>query len=158
MYNPTAVSDTEGEWLEIYNNSSQSIDIFQLVLKKGTEVQHIINENILIDPQQHFVLARHQNATSGAGYIYGSDMTLTNSGDDISLANYGIDGTDGRVIAFVNYGNTGFPDGSGASLNLDQNTYDVNLAQLGENWCTSISTFDTGDLGTPGALNDVCNQ
>jgi len=57
MYNPTAVTDSEGEWIEIYNNSAQSIDVFQLVLKKGTEVQHIITENILIDPQQHLVLA-----------------------------------------------------------------------------------------------------
>jgi hypothetical protein len=158
MYNPTAVSDTEGEWFEIYNNSAQTIDIYQLALKKGSEVQHIINENILIDPQQHFVLARHLNGTSNAGYIYGSDMTLTNTGDEISIANYGTDGTDGLVIALVNYGNTGFPDGSGASLNLDQNGYDVNLAQLGENWCVSISSFDTGDLGTPGVLNDVCIQ
>ena len=26
MYNPTSLSDTEGEWFEIYNNSDQSID------------------------------------------------------------------------------------------------------------------------------------
>jgi hypothetical protein len=157
MYNPSAVSDTEGEWLEIYNNSPVTLDIFQLVIRKGTEVQHIVAENLLIDPQRHLVLARHLNGTSSAHYIYGSDLTLTNSGDELVLANYGNDGTDGQVIALVNYGNTGFPDSDGASLSLDPNAYDVNQAQLGENWCLSTSSFDTGDLGTPGIENDVCN-
>jgi hypothetical protein len=158
MYNPTAVSDTEGEWLEIYNNSPQTIDLFQVVLKRGTEVQHVINENIFINPQQYMVLARHLNGTSSADYIYGSDLTLTNSGDDIVLANYGIDGTDGQVIASVNYGNAGFPDATGASINLDLNAYDVNLARDGTNWCVSTLTFDAGDLGTPGVQNESCSQ
>jgi hypothetical protein len=158
MYNPTAISDTEGEWLEIYNTSTQPVDLFQLVLKKGTEVQHIVNESILIDPQQHLIMARHINATVSASYIYGSDLTLTNTGDDLILANFGSDGTDGQVIAEVNYGNAGFPDGSGASLNLDANAYDVNQAQLGSNWCVSTAVFDTGDLGTPGIQNNSCTQ
>ena len=158
MYNPTAVSDTEGEWLEIFNNSTQSIDLFQVVIKRGTEVQHIINENLVINPQQHLVLARHLNATSSVNYVYGSDLTLTNTGDEIVLANYGTDGTDGQIIVLVNYGDIGFPDGSGASINLDLNAYDVNLAQDGTNWCTSTLAFDTGDLGTPGSPNEICSQ
>jgi len=158
MYNPTAVSDTEGEWLEIFNNSAQSIDLFQVVIKRGTEVQHIINENLVISPQQHLVLVRHLNATLNVDYVYGSDLTLTNTGDEIVLANYGTDGTDGQVIALVNYGDAGFPDGSGASINLDLNAYDAILAQDGTNWCTSTLAFDTGDLGTPGSPNEICSQ
>ena len=158
MYNPTAVSDTEGEWLEIYNTSSETIDLFQVVLKKGIEVQHIINENILIDPQEHIVLSRHLNATSSTDYVYGSDLTLTNTGDEIVLANYGTDGTDGQIVASVNYGNAEFPEGTGASINLDLNAYDVNLAQDGTNWCNSTLLFDTGDLGTPGVQNEICSQ
>jgi hypothetical protein len=158
MYNPTAVSDTEGEWLEIYNNSLQTIDLFEVVIKRGAEVQHIINENLLIDPMQHLVLARHINATSNAHYVYGTDLTLTNTGDEIVLANFGTDGTDGQAITSVNYGNTNFPDGSGASISLDQNAYDVIQAQDGSNWCVSTLPFDTGDLGTPGLLNEICSQ
>lgn len=158
MYNPSAVSDTEGEWLEIYNNTSQTLDIFQLVLKKGSEVQHIIGESILISPQQHLVLSRHANATSSSAYIYGSDLTLTNTGDDLVLANFGSDGTDGQVIASVNYGNAGFPIVNGASLNLDPASYDVNQAMLGENWCAGSTVFDTGDLGSPGIKNESCLQ
>jgi hypothetical protein len=158
MYNPSAISDTEGEWFEIYNASSQSVDIFQLVIKKGSVVQHIVNEHILIEPQQYLALGRSINASSSIDYIYGSDLTLTNTGDEIEIANYGSDGSDGQSIATVNYGDAGFPSGTGASLNLDLNSFDVNLAQVGDNWCISTATFDTGDLGSPGSMNDACSQ
>ena len=158
MYNPSAISDTEGEWFEIYNASSQSIDIFQLVIKKGTVVQHIVNEHILVEPQQYLALGRSLNAGSNVSYIYGSDLTLTNTGDEIEIANYGSDGSDGQTIAIVNYGGAEFPDGTGASLNLDLNAFDVNLAQSGENWCISTVIFDTGDLGSPGTVNESCIQ
>ena len=158
MYNPSAISDTEGEWFEIYNASGQSIDIFQLVIKKGSVVQHIVNEHILIEPQQYLALGRSLNASSNISYVYGSDLTLTNTEDEIELVNYGTDGSDGQSISIVNYGITGFPNGTGASLNLDLIAFDVDLAQSGENWCLSTTIFDTGDLGTPGSTNEVCNQ
>jgi hypothetical protein len=158
MYNPSALSDTEGEWFEIYNASGQSIDIFELVIKKESVVQHIINEHILIEPQQYLALGRSLNASSNISYVYGSDLTLTNTEDEIELANYGSDGTDGQPISIVNYGITGFPNGTGASLNLDLNAFDVDLAQLGENWCISTAVYDTGDLGSPGSTNEICGQ
>lgn len=158
MYNPAAISDTEGEWIEIFNNSMDVIDIFQLVLKKGAEVQHVVTENILIDPQQFLVLGRHVNATTAVAYVYGSDLTLTNTGDELVLANYGTDGTNGQNIASVNYGGPGFPDGNGASLNLDPASFDTHLAMQGANWCASSSIYDTGDYGTPGIQNVSCGQ
>jgi hypothetical protein len=158
MYNPSALSDTEGEWFEIYNASNQSIDIFELVIKQGSVVQHVVNEHILLEPQQYLALGRSLSASTGIGYVYGSDLTLTNTEDEIELANYGTDGTDGQSISIVNYGIAGFPDGTGASLNLDLNAFDADLAQSGENWCTSTAVFDTGDLGSPGSTNEVCNQ
>ncbi len=158
MYNPSAISDTEGEWFEIYNASSQSVDIFQLVIKKGTVVQHIVTEHILVEPHQYLALGRSLSAGVNVSYIYGSDLTLTNTGDEIEIANYGSDGSDGQTIAIVNYGGAGFPDGTGASLNLDLNAFDVNLAQSGENWCISTVIFDTGDLGSPGTVNESCIQ
>lgn len=156
MYNPAVISDTEGEWFEIFNAGSAAVDLFQIVIKKGTEVQHVINDHILVNPGEHFVLARSLNATLQAGYIYGSSLSLTNTGDEIVLANYGDDGTNGSLICSVNYGSAGFPDANGASLNLDPGAYDVELAKSGVNWCLSASSFDTGDLGTPGTLNDPC--
>jgi hypothetical protein len=156
MYNPSAVSDTEGEWFEVYNNGSEAYDLFQVVIKKGNEVQHIINEHLILNPGEHLVLARHVNATAAAGYIYGSSLTLTNTADGIILSNYGNDGNDGAEICSVNYGITDFPVATGASLNLDPAAYDVELARSGTSWCLPVSVFDTGDRGTPGLINDTC--
>ena len=156
MYNPSAITDTEGEWFEVYNNGSASYDLFQVVIKKGTEVQFIIGEHLLLNPGEYLVLARHVNATAAAGYIYGSSLSLTNTADGIVLSNYGDDGTNGSEICSVDYGLAGFPTATGASLNLDPVAYDVELAKSGTNWCLPVSVFETGDLGTPGLENDPC--
>jgi len=158
MYNPSALTDTDGEWFELYNASGGPIDIFELVIKKGSVVQHIVSEHIIIDPAQYLVLGRSISASSAVAYVYESDLTLTNTGDEIEISNYGTDGTDGPTIAIVNYGGPDFPDGTGASLNLNATAFDVDQAQSGLNWCVSTIPFDTGDLGTPGSVNEVCNQ
>jgi len=157
MYDPAALSDTEGEWFEIYNTSSQVIDLFEVVIKKGSEVQHIISENLLLQPGEFLVLARNLNATAAAGYIYGSSFSLINSGDHLVLSNYGDDGTNGSEICSVNYGLAGFPDANGASLSLDPGAFEVESAKSGSNWCLSNPVFETGDQGTPGTMNDPCN-
>ena len=46
-----------------------------------------------------------------------------------------------------------FPDPVGASIVLADPLVDNNV---GANWCTSVTPFANGDLGTPGALNDSC--
>ncbi len=156
MYDPTAISDAEGEWFEIYNNSSSQIDINGIVIRRVGDL-HVINQEKVLLPGEYYVLARSENATSAPKYIYGTDITLTNSGAELIIANYGTDGTDGFEIASVNYGAKGFPHPSGASLNLDPVYYNVESAKLGTNWCASTDVYDTGDLGTPGSVNSSCD-
>ena len=74
---PSTISDTEGEWFEIYNNTSTEIDINRLIIKRATDL-HIINEEIILPPGEYYVLARSENATTALKYVYGSDITLTN--------------------------------------------------------------------------------
>ena len=156
MYDPSTIPDAEGEWFEIYNNTISEIDIDSLVIKRDADI-HVVNQEILIPAGDHYVLARSDNATSVLKYVYGTDITLTNSGADLIIANFGTDGTNGSEIASVNYGLSGFPDPSGASLNLDSMNYNVESAKTGTSWCASTIVFDTGDLGTPGAVNSSCN-
>jgi len=159
MYNPSALSDTEGEWFEIYNNGGEVIDLNNLVIKKGSDVVFIVDQAQLLNPGEYFVFAKSTSATSEADFIYGGALNLINTGDHIVLANYGTDGSDGSLIAEVDYGNgSGFPSATGASINLDPGTFDVELAKSGANWCPSTETFETTDLGTPGLPNTDCNQ
>ena len=155
MYNPTAIPDAEGEWFEIYNNTLSDININELVIKRSSDL-HIVDQEIIIKPGEHYVLARSESATSAPMYIYGTDITLTNSGAELIIANYGTNGSNGSLIASVNYGLSGFPNPAGASINLDYLYYDVESAKIGTSWCESTEIFETGDLGTPGSVNSSC--
>ena len=158
MYDPDALSDTEGEWFEIYNTTDHDINLQNLVIKCNDNYSHIITESINLAPDTYFVLARSETATTASKYVYGSSIVLTNSSANLILANYGTDGSNGSEIAGVPYdeGN-GFPAGTGASIQLNPLFYNVSDAKSGSSWCLSTVSFDTGDLGTPGAANTDCN-
>ena len=155
MYDPSALVDTEGEWFEIYNNTASSVNLKNLVLQSD-DGSHIINEKILLPSGESFVLVKTDNAFDGISYVY-SNLTLSNTNDYISLYTYGTDGTDGILLATVNYdeGN-GFPSGAGKSICLSAGLYNFTDAQSGTSWCLSTETYNTGDYGSPGQINLFC--
>ena len=89
-------------------------------------------------------------------HIYVSAITLSNTGAVLTIYNEEMDGNPGEVIFSVNYGDTGFPNGSGASISLNPVFMNATNAVLGTSWCKSTSSYNTGDLGTPGIANDGC--
>lgn len=157
MYNPTALSDTEGEWLEIYNNSDQSIDLQNLILGRDDANRHTITDPIVLLPGSYAVFERNDTAsTAPTSYTYGSDLLLPNTGAVLSIFNEGTESDPGPLIFSVDYGGVNFPEGSGASIILNPNMHNASEAVLGSSWCISTSTYNTGDLGTPGSANDAC--
>ena len=87
MSNPSALSDTEGEWFEIYNNSDRVINLQNLILGRDDVNNHCITDSIAFSPELYIVFERTELAT---------------------------------------------------------------VAVSGTSWCSSISVYSTGDLGTPG--------
>ena len=157
MNNPAILSDTEGEWFEIYNNSSQAVNLQNLILDRDNTYRHTITDSVLLQPGEYHVLARTANATGAMNvYVYGSDLSLTNSGGVLSIFNEGSETEPGSLIFSVDYGATGFPSGAGASISLDPAMLNATDAVLGSSWCLSTSPYITGDLGTPGLANDPC--
>jgi len=157
MYDPTAQTDAVGEWVEIYNNTNRALNLKNLVIRKNDSESHIITDSISLLPGVYWVLARAESAVAGNKYIYGTDITLNNTGAVLSVSNFGTDGTDGTVVCSVNYGADGFPAASGASISLDPGSLNATDAETGTSWCVSSSNYDTGDKGTPWAVNDNCN-
>jgi hypothetical protein len=157
MYDPVSLGDATGEWFEVYNNSGKLADLFHSVISKNGTENHTVNEHMVIPANGYLVLARNNEAVSSDKYVYGSAISLNNTGaTTLSLYNYGTNGTDGSLICAVTYGANGFPDGSGASIILSPghlNSADLSLAS---SWCVSSSIYNTGDLGTPGLPNDAC--
>lgn len=158
MFNPSALSDTDGEYIELLNTTDDTINLNQLVIvRESTGSRHVIDGDIAVAPGNYALLARTGLAAESVDYIYGSSISLPNSGEALQIENYGNDGTDGSIICRVDYGISDFPSGqNGASIQLSDEIRSVNQAMLGISWCESTTAFITGDLGTPGSKNGGC--
>jgi hypothetical protein len=158
MANPSALSDSEGEYYEILNNSSKAINLEGLILTRNETDSHTIGDSIVLQPGDYYVLAKTETATqAGNEYIYGSSITLPNSGAGLYIYNADDGSGRGELIFMVDYSLSGFPVGTGASIVLNPSNYNTQDAVEGSSWCVSTSEYSTGDKGTPGILNDTCN-
>ena len=157
MMDPSALSDTEGEWFEIFNTSDREINLKDLVLVRETTNRHVISDSIILLPGNFMVLSRTATSTNVQNnYVYGSAISLPNTGAILSIYNKDTVGGPGELIFSLDYGSAGFPTSSGASICLNPDYFDYTLAGIGAYWCVSGSMFNTGDLGTPGSANDSC--
>jgi len=157
MYDPSALTDTEGEWFEIYNNSGRTLDLENLILDRDGTNSHTIGVPDELQAGEYLVLMRTESATDATdGYTYGSSITLSNSGAVLSIFNEETDSGPGSLIFSLDYGAAAFPGGSGASISLDPGHLNATDATSGSHWCVSTTIFSTGDAGTPGQPNDNC--
>jgi hypothetical protein len=157
MYDPSVLSDTEGEWFEIFNNSGREVNLQNLVLGRDDANSHTITDSIVLLPGEYFVFARSVTATDASNsYIYGSAILLPNTGAVLSIYNEATGTGPGALIFSVNYGGANFPDGTGVSISLNPGMFSASEAILGTSWCLSTSVYNTGDSGTPGVANDAC--
>jgi hypothetical protein len=149
MQNPSAVEDVNGEWFEIYNNSTESIDLDGWTIKDSNTDLHVISQSLLISPGGYMVLGNNsdQNTNGGAlvNYQY-SNIVFDNSDDEILLIS-----PDQVVVDSVVYDNgAAFPDPEGLSMAL----LDPNMDNgVGLNWSEATAQYGDGDFGTPGISN-----
>lgn len=95
MYHPLTLGDPAGEWIEIYNNSAKSINLKDMVLRKATATTfHKIATDVNMTPGSFVVLAKSATSTSNVAYVYGSGLSLTNSGMEVIVATFGTTGHD----------------------------------------------------------------
>ena len=153
MQNPSAVSDSAGEWLELYNPTSADVDINGWTIADNDFDSHAINNGgpLVVPAGGYLVLGRNADSSIKGGvavdYQY-SNFSLGNSADEIVL----FDGT-GIEIDRIEYdGGPVWPDPNGASMSLRDPALDNND---GANWCEAVTPYGAGDLGTPGAAN-IC--
>ena len=159
MQNPSAVSDSEGEWFEIYNNSEEEIDLNGFIIKDNDTDSHTVSSTTIVQPYSYAVLGRNADYSANGGvyidYEY-SSVNLANGADEIILID-----SFGETVDSVAYdGGTNWPDPNGATMALLEIGLDNNL---GENWVEYDSTtYGDGDYGTPGYANfpeiDACDS
>lgn len=155
MQNPSMVSDTAGEWFEVYNATATTLDLAGLTIRDWGTDSFSIGAPVYVSPGEYFVFGREGNPGLNGGltvdYVF-TGMNLGNSDDELEIVNGG-----GVVIDTVVWdGGPDFPDPNGASMSLDAGILDDLLNDDGLSWCEASSAFGMGDLGTPGAANDSC--
>jgi hypothetical protein len=154
MQNPSSVSDSDGEWFEIFNSGDIELDLNGWTIKDADTDNHTISSSLIINPGEYKVLGVNSNSSSNGGvtvdYQY-SGITLANGADELVLIN-----TNDTVFDSVAYDggpdNDGgiFPDPTGASMALVHPDSNNNV---GTNWQESTTSYGDGDLGTPGIPN-----
>lgn len=148
MANPAAVSDTAGEWFELYNTSATSIDLNGLVLRDNGSNHHTINNPVplVIAPGDYQVLGRNGDSAANGGYqpdyVY-SDFSLANSSDAIILE------SDGVEIFRLSYSSGDNFGQAGISMALTQIPEVIGAADYVASGEQTV--FGSGDRGSPGS-------
>lgn len=151
LANPKAVSDTDGEWVELYNLSDMPVDINGWLLRDNDSDAHIIVAGgpLVIPSKGYLLLGRNTDASQNGGvsvsYAY-SDFFMANTADEIILED-----SSGQPVDRVAYSaNEGFSIPDGHSLSVRDPTADKNQPS---NWCEELNPWSgsSGDAGTPGA-------
>ncbi len=154
MQNPYAVSDSAGEWFEVYNGTGLDIDLNGLEVSDSSGASFIVNSSLVAGAGAYAVFARNGNPAVNGGvnvdYVWTS-FGLGNTSDDIILSYGGVE------LDRVGWDDgASFPDPVGASMGLSPDAIDALLNNDGSAWCESSSIFGDGDFGTPGTVNDTC--
>ncbi len=152
MQNPSAVSDGNGEWFEVFNPGGAAVDIDGWTIKDDGSNSHTISNGgpLLVPAGGFLVLGNNDDLGSNGGVVVDyeySSFFLGNGDDEVVLLD-----TFATEVDRVNYdGGSAFPDPNGASMALANPAADNNV---GGNWCTASTPYGDGDFGTPGAVND----
>jgi len=155
MRDPTFVADAAGEWFEVYNATSTTVDLLGLNVTDLDTDGFVVGSSVPVAPGGFAVLGVNgdpgMNGWVAIDYQY-SSFTLANGADEIVLTT-----SAGELVDDVAWdAGVEFPDPSGASMTLDPSLYDPAANSLGSSWCAAVSYYNEDDQGTPGSGNDSC--
>lgn len=154
MPDPSAASDTAGEWFEVYFAQAADLNGLQLGNDEGAVEFTVGGADCIPVAAGTYVLFALEDDTALNGGLPAVDVVF----DGFSLTNSG-----GRL--FVGYGDveldhityTSGMVSAGASTSLDGAILDATQNNDATNWCDGVDVFGGGDMGTPGAANPSCN-
>ena len=145
MSNPDGVSDAQGEWFELYNGGTMSIELNGLTVRDTSTAvgTRDFGGSFLLTPGAYASVARSVNAGFAADGLYDS-ISLNNGGDAIHIN----DGT--NVLASLTYG-------SGEGMAGASTAIDLAPPGLGSPvwFADTENLYGLGNAGTPGLANVI---
>jgi len=161
MPHPAAVTDADGEWIELTNVSGETLSLERCVLWQQPsficELYDNAGDPVVIEPGAIITLCANPDKVTNGGvtcegrYVApeaSSDCGLGNGGDTLAIE------CGERLIDAVEYSESQLVEG--ASLGVDPSAVDADDNDNDLKWCPQTSAMRDGDLGTPGAENDPC--
>ncbi len=156
MPNPSAVLDSFGEWLEVYNTSDTAINLnsFRLHDDDGDSWTVLEIGGVYVAPGAYATLCRFGLFAANGGVVCDAtydDFVLANGPDEIILSLGDVE------IDRVNYDRT-FPWTSNTTMSLRPDRLTAAANDLVESWCPTAVTAENqlagGDYGTPRRESD----
>ena len=157
LWNPGRTSDPNGEWFEIRNMTEVPINISGLVISSTDGDTHTVSgaDVVTVEAGADFVFAGNGDTSTNGGvdvdYVY-SGIHLSNEVDDLILTLNGV------TLDSVSWDDgLTMPDPDGASTLLDPWGYTNGGSESSsEYWCEATLSWDGGDYGSPGDVNEWC--
>lgn len=148
-------TDSNGEWVEIYNDSGFTVDTAGVKLQDYSGNRTIL-PSVMMSPGSYALFGKGPASTwcESEAYpdgFYASSFFINNTGEEtLSLLN----ANDALVDAIPVFLDLGLVQGS---IALDARFNDAVLNDNGGNWYYSNTCTPTEPLGSPGYSNWICN-
>jgi hypothetical protein len=144
MADPKIAADAQGEWFELYNAGSESVNLRGWrVVDLGSDA-HIITTDLVVPPDAYVVLARNGDPAANGGvpasYVY-TGLTLANTTDTLILL-----APNGSEVDRVQWSSAFLPVAAGKS-------WERLLPASPQTWLLAAAPWpgSAGDWGSPGA-------
>lgn len=146
---PSATSDTDGEWIEITGTRDGVVSLENVEVKDFGADSFTFGSPVLLDQGEEVVVAsdglRGRNGGHRPQLVWPSgDFAMINSSDTVALE-YG-----STTLDRIDY-TSAWPGGNGVSAERE----DLLGTATSNNFAAAVSTYGHGDEGTPGATNDA---
>lgn len=150
LANPVGVSDAQGEYFEIFNTTTDTIELGGTAVRDDGSNEFTI-DSLTIAPLSFAILSSADGSALGIApdYIYGSAMALTNADDEIALYR-----PDNLLINKVAYDDGDF-FGAGVAHELailDTSTPAVTSGPAaGSDFVAAVDALVADNFGSPGS-------
>lgn len=148
MKNPEALPDADGEWIELFNAGTQTLDLGGCTLARG-EQSLTIEGSVPLGAGAYLTFANGEAPGFAPDVVY-SGLTLPNS-DPFSLRL----ACGEQLLDEVSVDPTQPTQRAGRSLSLSGDSMDDVSNDSPSNFCEGSDTYG-GDYGSPGGPNPVC--